>query len=121
MKTYTKEQEARFVETLKEIQRSIPPQMIKAATEEQALSPTVEKVMLEAVGTESIDVEKRQKIQNLIDAGTFNKRAIKEVPKAVKAIDNFVNRAINKAIKDGRLPPRSHVKFLPSIKKLNEN
>lgn len=121
VKTYTPEQEAGFVETLKQIQRSIPQAMIDAAVTQKKLTPTIEKVMNEALVTEGISEEKKTEIRHLMDVGTFSKEAVLENEKAVKMIDNFVNRAINKAIKEGRLPPRSHVKMLPSVIKANKN
>lgn len=120
IKTYTPEQEAGFVETLKQIQRSIPQTMIDAAVTQKKLTPTIEKVMNEALVTESISEEKKTEIKHLLDVGTFSKEAVLENEKAVKMIDNYVNRAINKAIKEGRLPPRSHVKMLPSVIKANK-
>lgn len=120
IKTYTPEQEAGFVETLKQIQRSIPQTMIDAAVTQKKLTPTIEKVMNEALVTESISEEKKTEIKHLLDVGTFSKEAVLENEKAVKMIDEFVNRAINKAIKEGRLPPRSHVKMLPSVIKANK-
>ncbi len=121
VKTYTPEQEAGFVETLKQIQRSIPQAMIDAAVTQKKLTPTIEKVMNEALVTESISEEKKTEIRHLMDVGTFSKEAVLENEKAVKMIDNFVNRAINKAIKEGRLPPRSHVIMLPSVIKANKS
>lgn len=115
---YTEAQEKGFVEVLKEIQRSIPKALISSALSEQKLSPNVEKVMLEAIETETISKEKREQIQNLINTGMFAKKVVAEDANRVKQLNNMVNRAINKAIKEGRLPPKSHVKYLPSIMKI---
>lgn len=120
MKKYTEAQEASFVAVLKEIQRSIPETMIQAATSQRKLTPTIEKVMDEALVTETISEDKKAQIRHLADLGVFSKEIVSENDKAVKMIDQYVNREINKAIKAGRLPPRSHVKFLPSIMKLND-
>lgn len=122
MKTYTPEQEAKFVAVLREIQRSIPKGLVASALSEKQKTPMVEKVMNEAAETESIAPEKREKIKNLIATGMFSKLDTMEDPKRIKMVDDYVAREINKAIKAGRLPPRSHVKFLPSIMKIrNEN
>jgi len=118
MKIYTPEQEARYVEVLKEIQRNIPKGMIDGAISQKKLTPTVERVMDAALDSAEISEEKKAQIRNLKELGTFSKEAVLEDAKMVKALDEYVNRQINKAIKEGRLPPRSHVKYLPSIMKI---
>lgn len=114
---YTEEQEQRFVDVLKEIQASVPKQLRDAALEERKKTPNVEMVMLEAVKTESIPLEKRQQIQNMIDAGMFAKSAIMET-KFAKMVDEHVSREIKKAIKAGKLPPKSKMQYLPSLMKI---
>lgn len=118
MKTYTEEQEAKFVEVLREIQREIHHDLLKAAVISKKATPTVEKVLREAVKSKTIDPEKRQQIQNLLDTGDYSREKPQEVAKYTKLIDQFVNRKIREAIKAGRLPPKSHIKFLPSIMKI---
>jgi len=121
LKPYTEEQEARFIEVLKGIQKSVPDSLRRRVLTEQKKTPVVERVLLEATQTESIDIEKRRQIQNLIDAGTFSKVGLKENADVARVIDLHVSREINKAIKEGRLPPKTHLKYLPSVIKTNEN
>ena len=105
------------MEVLKGIQARIPKELLRSALEEKKLTPNVEMVMNEAVRSESIDPEKRQKIQNMIDTGMFSKSVTQETKNA-KKVDEFVLREINKAIKEGKLPPKSKMKYLPSLMKI---
>lgn len=116
--TYTEAQEQGFVDVLKGIQASIPKNLLAHATEVKKISPDVEKVMLEAVQTESIPLEKRQRIQNMIDLGMFSKTRVQENTKIAKMVDEYVTREIKKAIKAGKLPPKSKMKHLPSLMKI---
>lgn len=115
---YTEEQEQGFVTVLRGIQKSIPKHLLESALEVKKSTPEVEMVMLEAVKTESIPLEKRQRIQNLIDLGTFSKTKVKENNKYTKMIDEYVTREIKKAQKAGKLPPKSKMKYLPSLMKI---
>lgn len=117
---YTEEDEKRFNKVLREIQSRIPPMLLKNAIEEKALSPTIELVLNKALESETIDDEKKTHIRNALLSGEFSRKGYAENPKYTKMIDNFVNREINKAQKEGRLPPKSHVKYLPSVIKRNE-
>jgi len=119
---YTEEQEQEFVKVLRGIQASIPKHLLSAALEVKKISPEVEMVMLEAVKTESIAPEKRQQIQNMLDLGMFSKTKVKENLKYTKMIDEYVTREIKKAQREGKLPPKSKMKYLPSLMKIaNEN
>lgn len=117
---YTEEQEQKFVQVLRGIQASIPKNLLASALEERKVTPNVEKVMLEAVATESIDPEKRQKIQNMLDAGLFSKSAVMET-RYSKMVDQYVAREIAKAIKAGKLPSKSKMKYLPSLMKIEND
>lgn len=119
---YTEEQEQGFVDVLKGIQASIPKNLLAHTLEVKKMYPDVEKVMLEAVQTESIPLEKRQQIQNMIDTGMFSKTKIQENTQISKMVDEYVAREIKKAQKAGKLPPKSKMKYLPSLMKIkNEN
>lgn len=117
-KIYTEADEARINEVLKDIQRRIPAGLKQVAVTTQPLSPTIEKVMREALNSDNINPEKKQQIQNILDSGMITRTVPMENARATKMIENFVNREINKAIKDGRLPPKNHIKYLPSMLKI---
>jgi hypothetical protein len=119
---YTEEQEQKFVDVLKGIQAGIPKSLLANTLEVKKRYPDVEKVMLEAVQTESIPLEKRQQIQNMIDTGMFSKTSVQENTKISRMVDDYVTREIKKAQKAGKLPPKSKMKYLPSLMKIrNEN
>lgn len=117
-KVYTEADEARINAVLKEIQASIPEAWKKTVVVSQKISPTVEKVMLEALKSDTIDGEKKKQIQHVLDSGMISKEVPMENKKVSVQIENFVNRQINKAIKEGRLPPKSHIQYLPSMLKI---
>lgn len=117
---YTEEDENRFNAVLREIQSRIPHDLLKAAIVEKKVTPTIELIMEKALESDIIAPEKKEAIRRLLASGEFSKAAPSEVPKVTKMIDNFVSREINKAIKAGKLPPRSHVKYLPSMLKIQK-
>lgn len=101
---------------LKGIQARIPKLLLKNAVREELLTPTVSMVMEKALLSPSISEEKKKKIRELKDAGEFSKKHVVDNPQVQKQINNFVSREINKAIKDGRLPPRSKIKDVDFIR-----
>lgn len=119
--TYTKEDEERFNKVLKEIQSRVPQALIKANLSEKQKTPDVLFVLKKALD-EDISEEKKEQIRHILDTGYFSQTALKEDPKISKMIDEFVTRETKKAIKAGLLPPFSHIKYLPSMLKFqNEN
>lgn len=97
---------------LKEIQASIPKTLLEGITHQEKLTPTIEKVIDEALISPDISEEKKQQLQHLKDAGDFSKEKWREDPKRTKMVDNYVSRKINEAIRKGLLPPRSQIKNL---------
>ncbi len=117
---YTEKDEERFNKVLREIQASVPSSLRKAALIEAPFTPTMKMVFEKALESPTVSEEKKAQIRNLLDGGDFSRTSLKEDPKITKQIDQIVQRGINKAIKEGRLPPRGHIKYLPSIIKINE-
>ncbi len=103
---------------LAEIHTRIPKNLSKNVVSEVLATPTVLMVMEKALEMDSISPEKKAKIQTLMDSGEFSRKRVVENPQIVKLIDQFVSREINKAIKSGKLPPRSK---LGELFKLNKN
>jgi len=66
-------------------------------------------VMEEALTSDKVRPELKEKIQNLYDAGEFSRTKTIENQKVAKQIDNYVNREIKKAIKAGRLPRKLYL------------
>jgi predicted outer membrane protein len=111
---------------LLEIQRRIPRLLIKNAVSEVKLTPTVEFVVNKALESNTLSKEKKEKLQMLKDSGEFSKMKFKDNIQVQKQINNFVGREINKAIKQGRLPPKSEIPDIDFIKDMykkmqNEN
>ena len=121
MRTYTEADEARYNEVLKNIQRSVPESLRNMVVTKEKLTPNVEMVMRKALEADFISDEKKASIQALLDAGDYSRSKFGQNQKIAKLIDKHVSREINKAIKAGLLPPKSHIKYLPSVIKANEN
>lgn len=112
---FTKEQ---ITKELQEIQRSIPACYLKNVVKKKKLSPTVKKVVSEAVKDESINEEKRKEYQLLLDSGELDREEIVENKSVVKKINAWVEKKIAEAVKDGRLPDKEELnKFLYENKK----
>jgi hypothetical protein len=105
---------------LKKIHDSVPDEYRRQAVIEVPATPTMKMVMEKAVHMESIPKEKRDQIQNLIDAGEFDKVRSIENQKITKIIDAHVTREITKAIKAGRLPSRKKLRTMTDVKELYE-
>lgn len=121
---YTEATEKRIHEVLRDIQSRIPKNLLANVIVTRKATPTVEMVVKAALASDTFPEQKKKDLQILLDNGHFSKEKVFENPKYAKMIDNFVLREINKAIKAGKIPPMSHVKYLPSIKKIrkeNEN
>jgi len=118
---YTDKTEKRVFEELKKIQSKIPKHLLEAAVTVQKATPTIKMVFEKALESDTISEEKKQEIRDQLATGKYDREIVVENAKYTKMIDNFVSREINKAIKEGRLPPRSHIKNFPSMKKFYEN
>jgi len=101
---------------LSEISGRVPKLLLKRAFHEEKLTPTVEFVLQESLKSETISDEKKKQIKTVLDSGDVSKMKIVEDHVVTKKIDQFWAREINKAIKQGRLPPRSKIMQLPDFK-----
>jgi len=101
---------------LSDISSRIPKNLLKNAFREEKLTPTVEFVFKKSLEDPKISEEKKSKIKSILDSGDVSKMKILENHRVTKMIDQFWGREINKAIKQGRLPPRSKIMELPDFK-----
>lgn len=108
----------RIDKKLREINSSIPETLRKHVIKEVKKSPVVEMVIQKAIEDPSIPEAKRTALKNLYENGDFSKTVIREDPRIAKQIDNYVNRKIREAIKNGELPSKSKLKEL--LKQRNE-
>lgn len=107
-----------IAEVLREIQSRIPKNLLKNAVKQVKLTPTVEFVVDKMLEKQDLPSEKRDQIQALKDAGQFCKMKYIDNPKIQEMINNFVSREINKAIREGRLPPQKEIKDVDFIKSM---
>lgn len=107
---------------LQDINSRIPKTLKKYAYERIPLTPTIEKVMEEALKSENISQETKDEVLRLKAQGFFNREKIRENPKIVKMIDNWTKRELEKAVKAGRLPDKKQLAELEiEWKKQKEN
>lgn len=97
---------------LREISASVPQLLKDNAYTEESLTPTIEKVMEEALLSDNISQEKKDEVQRLKEQGYFKRKKIIENPKYVKMINDWTTKEIAKAVKTGRLPDKKQLKEL---------
>ena len=103
---------------LMEIQSRIPKLLIKHAVKEVKLTPTVEFVINKALESDTYPKEKKEKLKMLLDTGEFSKMKYTDNIPVQKQINNFVGREINKAIRAGRLAPKTEIPNVDFIKNM---
>jgi len=96
-------------DTLREIYSRVPKEWRNNVVEATPLTPTMAKVVEEALKDPKFPQEKKEQLKVLQDAGYLSKQKYSENPELVKKIDNFVNREIKKAVKEGRLPNKKRL------------
>lgn len=101
--------------TLQSIQSSVPKQLKDAVIEKTAITPTMDMIVDKALEDDSISQEKKDELSKLKEAGYFSKEKFTENHQVRVQIDNYVNREIKKAIKEGRLPNKKQLKELQKI------
>lgn len=101
---------------LKRINDSVPELLRRATLIETKATPELEMLAQKAQTDPDFPQAKKEQIQKMYDSGIFSKKRIVENAKVVKMRNDFVNRAIKKAVKEGRLPNKKQLAKL----KLNE-
>lgn len=94
---------------LRDINARIPPLLKKYAYSEIALTPTIEKVMDEALLSPNISEEKKEEVRRLKDEGYFKRKKITENKKYINMINQWTDRQLKKAVKEGRLPNKAQL------------
>lgn len=100
---------------LRDINANMPPLLKEHAFGKISLTPTIQKVMEEALNSPNISEAKKIEVRRLRDAGYFNREKVTENPKYVKMIDEWTTRQIKKAVKAGRLPNKEQLAKLEII------
>jgi len=103
---------------LQRIQKLIPESMTKRLLIKRKVSPTIAKVVREAMKSEEMSDEKKEQFQHLIDAGMLDKTEDVENKTAVKEIEKFLEVEIAKSVIAGRLTSPKDEKVLAKYKKI---
>lgn len=107
---------------LREINANIPVLLKKHAYTEESLTPTIEKVMKEALNSPNISEEKKAEVRRLEEQGYFKRKKFTENPRYVKMINEWTKKQLKKAVKEGRLPNKAQLAELETKwKKEKEN
>lgn len=69
----------------------------------------------------TITAELKAKAQRLMDTGKITLTKPQQNPKVAKLIDNWVNRAIKKSVKEGRLPNKKQLAVIMKKQKDEKN
>lgn len=97
---------------IKRIHSLIPRNLLTHVYEEKLAAPLVVKVIDEAIADPNFDPEKKANLQALKDNGHFHKKKVTENPKIASQIENFFNREMHKAVREGRLPDKKQLAVL---------
>ena len=100
---------------LREINSRIPKEWQQSVVKEQPITPTMSFIIEKALEDDNISPEKKAELQLLKDAGYFSKKKYQDDPVIAGKINNFINREIKKAVKEGRLPTKKKLKELQTI------
>jgi hypothetical protein len=98
------------LKVLKDIQDSVPKEWREKLITVEDKTPTMKFVVNEAIDKKLVKDELVEKLRVLRDNGEFDKKKEVVNPKLAKLIDQWVDRRIKKAIKNGQLPPRAKKK-----------
>lgn len=96
---------------LSEIGQRIPQTLRDNLIEKVKSTPTIEKVVDEALKKKDLRPELREKLQTLKDSGEFSRVRERINPTVQRIYDQFINREIAKEVRRGRLPknPRKYL------------
>lgn len=107
--------EAQVLAELKRIQANAPKLLVSRVVLSELATPTIKKIALEALNSDTISPEKKNHIQTLLDNGHFDKKIYTEDPKIAEQLNNYMKREINKAVREGRLPTKKQMKELEPL------
>jgi len=107
--------EEQVFKVLQGISASVPKRLRDSVVRTADKTPVLKMIMQKAVDDESVPKEKRDEIRTLIENGHFDRQEYREDPAVAKKIDEYTNRQINKAVREGRLPSRNELTRLQSL------
>lgn len=97
---------------LKEIQSRIPKAFLKGVVETKPLTPNMAMIVDKALEDPDYPADKKRQLLELKEKGEFSRQTVTQNMTMARKIDNFVNREIKKAVKEGRLPTKKQLKVL---------
>lgn len=101
-----------YLKVLQEIQSRAPKHLLKIVYKEMEALPVTNFLVDKVLEDPNTPDEYKKHIRTLKEKGFFDKKEIKINEKVHKMLDNYYQREINKAIKEGRLPPKADIKDL---------
>lgn len=107
--------EEQIFNTLKEINQSIPKYLKDSVVIKKPRTPVMNMLVMKALEDENFPEEKKTQLRQLQENGYFDKEEFSEDPKIAKKINEYTNRKIKEAIKDGRLPSKKQLIKLQSL------
>jgi hypothetical protein len=96
----------KHIKILTDISKNIPKELTEKLLIWVEVSPTIKKVLEEAVKDLTLPEEKRIRWQNLLDTGELNQKEQIEDPAIVKEIEKYLEDEIEKEVKKGTLPSK---------------
>lgn len=97
----------KHLRVIKEITDSIPTDLLSNLTTMEIESPTLLELVKRGKDDPQVPEEKRERYKAIFESGYFDKKVEVINESVEKQISDYVDFAIEKAIKDGRLPPRT--------------
>lgn len=107
--------EEQIYKTLREIYSRVPKIWRENVVSEKLIAPNMAMVIDKALEDSEYPEEKKKELRTLKESGYLDKKEYSEDALMVKKIDNFVNREINKAVREGRLPNRNKLTELQKL------
>jgi uncharacterized membrane-anchored protein YjiN (DUF445 family) len=103
---------------IQRIQRGIPKELTDNLMRKIKVSPTISKVLREAVQSPEMDDKKREMMQNFIDTGAVDQTEMVENQTTVKKIKEYLDQEFAKSVLAGRLPEPKNEKVLKKYRKI---
>jgi uncharacterized membrane-anchored protein YjiN (DUF445 family) len=103
---------------IQRIQRGIPKELTDNLMRKIKVSPTISKVLREAVQSPEMDDKKREMMQNFIDTGAVDQTEMVENQTTVKKIKEYLDKEFAKSVLAGRLPEPKNEKVLKKYRKI---
>ena len=92
------------LKVLRGIAKRIPEKYLEKLMRPQPMAPTVKLIAKKALKDKDIPEETKRRLKNVIDAGHLDKTEEAVDPKIEAKIDKWLEKEVDKAIKEGKIP-----------------